>query len=53
MYDYQKIFNASVRNTHIQKKKKQVMKALVTSPNSKVIVLGKGNTPVILDTKEK
>jgi len=28
-------------------------KGLITSPNSKVIVMGKGNTPVILDSKDK
>ena len=50
--DYQKIISAGLGERQLQYEQIQVMKALVTSPNSKVIVLGKGNTPVILDTKE-
>jgi regulator of protease activity HflC (stomatin/prohibitin superfamily) len=51
--DYQQIISAGLGDKQLQYEQIQVMKALVTSPNSKVIVLGKGNTPVILDTKEK
>jgi regulator of protease activity HflC (stomatin/prohibitin superfamily) len=50
--DYQKIISAGLGDKQLQYEQIQVMKALVTSPNSKVIVLGKGNTPVILDTKD-
>jgi hypothetical protein len=28
------------------------MKGLVTSQNAKVIIMGKGSTPVIIDTKD-
>jgi regulator of protease activity HflC (stomatin/prohibitin superfamily) len=51
--DYQQIISAGLGDKQLQYEQIQVMKALVTSPNSKVIVLGKGSTPVILDTKEK
>ncbi|TAG13635.1 MAG: prohibitin family protein [Sphingobacteriia bacterium] len=52
--DYQKIISAGLGDKQLQYEQIQVMKGLVTSPNSKVIVLGgKGNTPVILDTKDK
>ncbi len=50
--DYQKIISAGLGDKQLQYEQIQVMKALVTSPNAKVIVLGKGNTPVILDTKD-
>ncbi len=50
--DYQKIISAGLGDRQLQYEQIQVMKALVTSTNSKVIVLGKGNTPVILDTKD-
>jgi regulator of protease activity HflC (stomatin/prohibitin superfamily) len=50
--DYQKIISAGLGEKQLQYEQIQVMKALVTSANSKVIVLGKGNTPVILDTKD-
>jgi regulator of protease activity HflC (stomatin/prohibitin superfamily) len=50
--DYQKIISAGLGDKQLQYEQIQVMKALVTSANSKVIVLGKGNTPVILDTKD-
>jgi len=29
----------------------QIMKGLITSPNAKVIIMGAGKTPVILDAK--
>ncbi len=52
--DYQKIISAGLGDKQLQYEQIQVMKGLVTSPNSKVIVLGgKGNTHVILDTKDK
>jgi regulator of protease activity HflC (stomatin/prohibitin superfamily) len=50
--DYQKIISAGLGDKQLQYEQIQVLKGLVTSPNSKVIVLGKGNTPVILDTKD-
>jgi regulator of protease activity HflC (stomatin/prohibitin superfamily) len=50
--DYQKIISAGLGDKQLQYEQIQVMKALVTSPNAKVIVLGKGNTPIILDAKD-
>jgi len=50
--DYQKIISAGLGDKQLQYEQIQVLKGLVTSPNSKVIVLGKGSTPVILDTKD-
>jgi regulator of protease activity HflC (stomatin/prohibitin superfamily) len=50
--DYQRIISAGLSDKQLQYENIQVMKGLVTSPNSKVIVMGKGSTPVILDTKD-
>ena len=49
--DYQRIISAGLGDKQLQYEQIQVMKALVTSPNAKVIVMGGGKTPVILDTK--
>lgn len=49
--DYQRIISTGLSDKQLQYENIQVMKALVSSPNSKVIVLGKGNTPMILDTQ--
>ena len=50
--DYQRIMSSGLTDKQLQYENIQVMKGLVTSPNSKVIIMGKGSTPVILDTKE-
>lgn len=51
--DYQRIMSSGLTDKQLQYEQIQVLKGLVTSPNSKVIVMGKGNTPVILDTKDQ
>ena len=51
--DYQRIISAGLNDKQLQYEQIQMMKGLITSPNSKVIVMGKGNTPVILDSKDK
>jgi regulator of protease activity HflC (stomatin/prohibitin superfamily) len=51
--DYQRIISTGLNDKQLQYEQIQMMKGLITSPNSKVIVMGKGNTPVILDSKEK
>ena len=51
--DYQRIMSAGLNDKQLQYEQIQMMKGLITSPNSKVIVMGKGNTPVILDSKDK
>ncbi|MEI8073598.1 MAG: prohibitin family protein [Bacteroidota bacterium] len=50
--DYQRIMSSGLTDKQLQYENIQVMKGLVTSPNSKVIIMGKGSTPVIIDTKE-
>jgi regulator of protease activity HflC (stomatin/prohibitin superfamily) len=49
--DYQRIMSSGLTDKQLQYENIQVMKGLVTSPNSKVIIMGKGS-PVILDTKD-
>lgn len=50
--DYQRIMSSGLTDKQLQYEQIQMMKGLVTSPNAKVIVMGKGSTPVILDTKD-
>jgi regulator of protease activity HflC (stomatin/prohibitin superfamily) len=49
--DYQKIISSGLGDKQLQYEQIQVMKGLITSPNAKVIIMGGGKTPVILDTK--
>ncbi|MEY3737535.1 MAG: hypothetical protein RL544_313 [Bacteroidota bacterium] len=51
--DYQRIISTGLNDKQLEYEQIQMMKGLITSPNSKVIVMGKGNTPVILDSKDK
>ena len=50
--DYQKIISSGLGDKQLQYEQIQVMKGLITSPNAKVIIMGGGKTPVILDTKD-
>ncbi len=50
--DYQRIMSAGLTDKQLQYEQIQMMKGLVTSPNAKVIIMGKGSSPVILDTKD-
>lgn len=50
--DYQRIMSSGLTDKQLQYENIQVMKGLVTSPNSKVIIMGKGSTPVIIDDKK-
>ena len=50
--DYQKIINTGLTNQQLQYEQIKAMQALSLSPNAKVIVLGKGNTPLIIDGKQ-
>ncbi len=47
--DYQKIISSGLGDKQLQYEQIQVMKGLITSPNAKVIIMGGGKTPVILD----
>ena len=49
--DYQRIINESLTERQLQYEQIKAMKELATSENSKVIIMGRGNTPVILDSK--
>lgn len=47
--DYQRIMSSGLTDKQLQYEQIQVMKGLVTSPNSKVIIMGNSKTPVILN----
>ena len=49
--DYQRIISESLTDKQLQYEQIKAMKELATSDNSQVIIMGKGNTPVILDSK--
>lgn len=49
--DYQRIINMGLTDQQLQYEQIKAYLKLAESPNAKVIVMGKGNTPVILDTK--
>ncbi|MEI9943709.1 MAG: prohibitin family protein [Chitinophagaceae bacterium] len=49
--DYQRIINIGLTDQQLQYEQIKAYLELAKSPNSKVIIMGKGNTPVILDSK--
>ena len=49
--DYQRIINTGLTDQQIQYEQIKAYLELAKSPNSKVIIMGKGSAPVILDTK--
>jgi regulator of protease activity HflC (stomatin/prohibitin superfamily) len=49
--DYQHIISESLTDKQLQYEQIKAMKELAASPNSKMIILGKGSTPIILDGK--
>jgi regulator of protease activity HflC (stomatin/prohibitin superfamily) len=50
--DYQRIINESLTDRQLQYEQIKAMKDLAGSTNAKMVIMGKGNTPVILDTKQ-
>ncbi len=50
--DYQRIINTGLTNQQLQYEQIKAMKDLALSQNAKVIVMGKGNTPLIIDGKQ-
>lgn len=50
--DYQRIINTGLTDQQLQYEQIKAMKELALSPNAKVIVMGKGNTPLIIDGKQ-
>ncbi|MCF8449484.1 MAG: prohibitin family protein [Taibaiella sp.] len=49
--DYQRIINESLTDKQLQYEQIKTMKDLAASNNAKIIIMGKGNTPMILDAK--
>jgi regulator of protease activity HflC (stomatin/prohibitin superfamily) len=49
--DYQRIINIGLTDQQLQYEQIKAYLELAKSPNAKVIIMGKGNAPVILDTK--
>ena len=50
--DYQHIINTGLTEQQLQYEQIKAMKELALSANAKVIVMGKGNTPLIIDGKQ-
>src|SRR5690349_12599222 len=50
--DYQRIINESLTDKQLQYESIKAQLEIAKSPNTKVIIMGKGTTPVILDTKD-
>ena len=50
--DYQRIISESLTDRQLQYENIKAMMELGKSQNAKIIIMGKGNTPVILDGKQ-
>ncbi len=50
--DYQHIISESLTDKQLQYESIKAMKELAQSQNSKMIIMGRGNTPIILDGKQ-
>jgi len=49
--DYQRIINTGLTDKQLQYEQIKAIKELALSQNAKIVMMGKGNLPVILDTK--
>ena len=49
--DYQRIINTGLTDQQLQYEQIKAYLELAKSPNSKIVVMGKSNAPIILDTK--
>lgn len=49
--DYQRIINTGLTEQQLQYEQIQAIKELALSQNAKIVMMGKGNTPVIIDGK--
>ena len=49
--DYQRIINIGLTDQQLQYEQIKALKEIAVSQNAKIIVVGKGNTPLILDAK--
>ncbi len=50
--DYQRIINTGLTDQQLQYEQIKALKEIALSQNAKVIVMGKGNTPIIIDGKQ-
>ena len=50
--DYQRIISESLTDKQLQYETIKAQLEIAKSPNAKVLIMGKGNTPVILDSKQ-
>ena len=50
--DYQRIINESLTDRQLQYEQIKAMRDLAASTNAKMVIMGKGNTPFILDAKQ-
>jgi len=50
--DYQRIINTGLTDQQLQYEQIKALKEIALSENAKIIVMGKGNTPVIINGKE-
>ncbi|MEP6467876.1 MAG: prohibitin family protein [Parafilimonas sp.] len=50
--DYQTIISQSLTDKQLQYESIKAQLAIAQSPNTKIIVMGKGNTPLIMDTQK-
>ena len=50
--DYQRIISESLTDKQLQYESIKAQLAIAQSANAKIIIMGKGNTPVMLDTKD-
>ena len=50
--DYQRIINTGLTDQQLQYEQIKAMKEIALSENAKIIVMGKGNTPLIIDGKQ-
>ncbi|MBS3913200.1 MAG: prohibitin family protein [Bacteroidetes bacterium] len=49
--DYQRIINTGLTDQQLQYESIKAQLEIAKSPNSKIVIMGKGNTPIILDGK--
>ena len=49
--DYQRIINTGLTDQQLQYEQIKAMKEIALSQNAKIIVMGKGNAPIMLDGK--
>ncbi len=50
--DYQRIINTGLTSQQLQYEQIKAYKEIALSPNAKVLIMGKGNAPIILDAKD-